>query len=63
MSAPAVGGVSVPHGDGSTVVRLRRKEAPTGEFRERFEPVPHEASPSSLELDPRSPEKAELADS
>ena len=24
MSAPAVGGVSVPHGDGSTVVRLRR---------------------------------------
>jgi MFS family permease len=46
-----------------TVLRLRRKEAPTGEFRERFEPVPHESSPSSLTLDPRSPEKTELADS
>jgi len=42
---------------GFTLVRLRHKEAPTGEFRDRFEPVPHESSPTSLELDPRGPEK------
>jgi MFS family permease len=39
-----------------TVVRLRQKGAPGEEYREKFEPLPHQASPSSLELDPRSPE-------
>lgn len=36
-----------------TLVRLRQKEAAPGELRERFAPLPHEASPASLELDPR----------
>jgi MFS family permease len=39
-----------------TVVRLQRKEAPP---RERFEPVPQEASPASLALDPRKAEEVE----
>jgi len=34
-----------------TAVRLRQKEAP--EFRDRFAPLPHEASPTALKLDPR----------
>jgi MFS family permease len=44
-----------------TVVRLRQKEAPGGEHREKYEPLPHQASPSALELDPRGPEEAEKA--
>ena len=36
-----------------TIVRLRSKEAATGEFREKFAPLPHESSPTALELDPR----------
>ncbi|HEY0282729.1 MAG TPA: MFS transporter [Rhizomicrobium sp.] len=46
---------------GFTVVRLRQKEAPGGEYREKFAPLPHEASPSSLELDPRGPEEGKAA--
>ena len=42
MSAPAVGGVSVPHGDGSTVVRLRRG-ASLMDFAEKIN-----ANPASL---------------
>jgi len=41
-----------------TVVRLQRKQAPSGEFRDKFAPVPHESSPTALELDPRNPETA-----
>jgi MFS family permease len=36
-----------------TLVRLRQKSAPKGEHREEFSPLPYEASPASLELDPR----------
>jgi len=36
-----------------TIVRLRVKQAAGAEHREKFEPLPHEGSPSSLELDPR----------
>jgi len=43
---------------GFTAVRVGRKSAPPEEFRERFEPVPHESSPAALELDPRKPETA-----
>jgi len=39
-----------------TLVRLRLKEAPSDEFREKFMPVPNQASPTSLELDPRGGE-------
>ncbi|GEC99618.1 hypothetical protein KVA01_17730 [Kocuria varians] len=42
MSAPTVGGVSVPHGDGSTVVRLRRG-ASLMDFAEKIN-----ANPASL---------------
>ncbi len=42
MSAPAVGGVSVPHGDGNTVVRLRRG-ASLMDFAEKIN-----ANPASL---------------
>ncbi|RKQ33355.1 translation initiation factor IF-2 [Kocuria tytonis] len=42
MSAPAVGGVSVPHGDGTTVVRLRRGASLT-DFAEKIN-----ANPASL---------------
>ena len=44
-----------------TVVRLRQKQAPGGEHREKYEPLPHQASPSALELDPRGPDEAEKA--
>ncbi|MDE1937915.1 MAG: MFS transporter [Alphaproteobacteria bacterium] len=44
-----------------TVVRLRQKEGPGEVFRERFEPVPHQASPTALELDPRGPEEEKVA--
>jgi len=46
---------------GFTVVRLRQKEAPSAEHREKFAPLPHEASPTSLELDPRGPEEEKAA--
>ena len=46
---------------GFTVVRLRQKEAPGEEYREKFEPLPHQASPTSLELDPRGPEEQKAA--
>jgi hypothetical protein len=46
---------------GFTLVRLRQKQAPGVEHREKFAPLPHEASPSSLELDPRGPEEKEAA--
>lgn len=36
-----------------TLVRLRQKEAPPDDQRERFAPLPQEASPAALELDPR----------
>jgi hypothetical protein len=41
---------------GFTLVRLRMKEAPGAEHREKFEPVPHQASPGALERDPRKAE-------
>jgi len=40
-----------------TLVRLRLKQAAGAEHRDRFEPMPQQASPSSLELDPRRPEE------
>jgi MFS family permease len=46
---------------GFTVVRLRQKGAPGTEHREKFAPLPHEASPTSLELDPRGPEEEKAA--
>ncbi len=46
---------------GFIVVRLRQKEAPGTEYREKFKPLPHQASPSSLELDPRGPEEEKAA--
>ncbi len=46
---------------GFTIVRLRQKKAPAAEHREKFEPLPHEASPSSLGLDPRGPEEQKAA--
>ena len=42
MQAPAVGGVQVPHGDGSTVVRIRRGSSLT-DFAEKID-----ANPASL---------------
>ena len=36
-----------------TFVRLRQKEAPRSEHREKFEPMPQQSSPTALELDPR----------
>jgi MFS family permease len=44
-----------------TVVRVRQKQAPAAEHRDKFKPLPHQASPSSLELDPRGPEEKEAA--
>ncbi|MDE2134836.1 MAG: MFS transporter [Alphaproteobacteria bacterium] len=44
-----------------TVVRLRQKEAPGTEHREKFKPLPNQASPTSLELDPRGPEEEKAA--
>ena len=41
---------------GFTVWRLRQKQAPAEESREPFAPVPHESSPTALELDPRKGE-------
>jgi MFS family permease len=38
---------------GFTLLRLRIKESPSVEHRDRFAPLPHEGSPASLELDPR----------
>ena len=46
---------------GFTLVRLRQKAAPLVGHREKFEPLPHQASPSSLELDPRGPEEEKAA--
>jgi MFS family permease len=46
---------------GFTIVRLRQKEAPGTEHRDKFAPLPHEASPASLELDPRGPEEEKAA--
>ena len=46
---------------GFTIVRLRQKKAPATEHREKFAPLPHEASPTSLELDPRGPEEERAA--
>ena len=44
-----------------TIVRLRMKEAAGAVHREKFEPLPHEGSPSSLELDPRGTEEEKAA--
>ena len=44
-----------------TLVRLRQKEAPSDEFRDKFAPLPHVASPTALELDPRKGDEAEAA--
>ena len=44
-----------------TLARLRLKEAPGAEHREKFKPLPHEGSPSSLELDPRGPNEEKAA--
>lgn len=44
-----------------TVVRLRMRDAPHVDDRERYEPMPEQSSPASLELDPRSPESGERA--
>ena len=46
-----------------TVVRLRQKEPPVVGHREKFEPLPHQGSPTSLELDPRGPEEGKRPDS
>jgi len=46
---------------GFTVVRLRQKQAPDIEHREKFEPLPHQASPTSAELDPRGPDEQKAA--
>jgi hypothetical protein len=40
-----------------TLIRLGAKATPD-ETRERFEPMPEQASPMSMELDPRGPEQA-----
>lgn len=40
-----------------TLVRLRMKEPAGPEYREKFEPVAHQASPGALELDPRGGEE------
>jgi len=40
------------------IVRLRIKEAPPEETREPYAPLPAQASPGALELDPRGPEAA-----
>ena len=44
-----------------TLVRLRVKQAASAEHRDRFEPMPQQASPSSLALDPRRPEETNAA--
>ncbi|HUB84317.1 MAG TPA: MFS transporter [Rhizomicrobium sp.] len=41
-----------------TLIRLAAKATPAEETREPFEPVPEQASPMSMELDPRGPEQA-----
>jgi len=46
---------------GFTLVRLRQKEAPSVEHREKYEPLAHQASPTALELDPRGPEDGQTA--
>jgi MFS family permease len=40
-----------------TLFRLGAKATPPDETRERFEPMPGQASPMSMELDPRGPEQ------
>ncbi len=40
------------------IIRIRIKEPPPDETREPFASLPHQASPGSLELDPRGPEHA-----
>lgn len=40
------------------IIRIRMKEPPPQETREPFEPLPQQASPAALELDPRGPEAA-----
>ena len=44
-----------------TLARLRMKEAPAIENREKYEPLPHQASPGALELDPRGSEGTKAA--
>jgi MFS family permease len=41
-----------------TLIRVGAKATPAGETREPFEPMPGQASPMSVELDPRGPEPA-----
>ena len=41
-----------------TLIRVGAKATPAGETREPFEPMPQQASPMSVELDPRGPEPA-----
>ncbi len=41
-----------------TLIRLGAKAEPPAESREPFEPMPQQASPTALELDPRGPEHA-----
>ena len=40
-----------------TLLRIGMKATPADELREPFEPMPQQASPASLELDPRGPEQ------
>lgn len=42
-----------------TIVRIRIMDAPPNETRDPFMPVPQQASPTALELDPRGPEAVE----
>jgi MFS family permease len=46
---------------GFTLVRLRQKQAPDTEHREKFKPLPQQSSPAALELDPRGPEEGKAA--
>jgi MFS family permease len=41
-----------------TLIRIGTKATPADETREPFEPMPEQASPMSMELDPRGPEQA-----
>jgi MFS family permease len=41
-----------------TLIRIGAKATPADETRDRFEPMPEQASPMSMELDPRGPEQA-----
>jgi MFS family permease len=44
-----------------TVLRLRARGAAGDEYRDKFEPLPHQSSPTALELDPRGPDEQRTA--